>query len=331
MCTDLGAANHYTLAHLQSPAIWKHVEAAEVFYVGGYHLTVCPEAAEALGKEAAREGKTMVFGMGAPFIPAAFGGPLGRLLPYCDYVLGNETEAGAWAEGQKVEDRSVRGIAKALALSEKENGKTGRTVIITQGLDPTVVAVGDGKGGAEIKEFPVHAIDPKEINDTNGAGDAFAGGFLAGLVQGKPLETCVDMGMWLAALSLRELGPSYVHLLHFPMRELPDFARKIESLVFKMKNSIKIIILMTRWRTKKSESKSKAPRSILVLEAVQILPLLSSPALENCKTCPKTAKAIQFRLTTTSSDIPRPSKHISQPDLSDLFYCSLEDECQHNQ
>ena len=279
MCTDLGAANHYTLAHLQSPAIWKHVEAAEVFYVGGYHLTVCPEAAEALGKEAAREGKTMVFGMGAPFIPAAFGGPLGRLLPYCDYVLGNETEAEAWAEAQKVEDRSVRGIAKALALSEKENGERGRTVIITQGLDPTVVAVGDGKGGAEIKEFPVHAIDPKDINDTNGAGDAFAGGFLAGLVQGKPLETCVDTGMWLAALSLRELGPSYVLLLVFPMREPPAFARQDESLDLREKNSVHRIIKSRDGERRKAESKSKAPRSNLVLEAVQMLLLLSSLAL----------------------------------------------------
>lgn len=271
MCTDLGAANHYTLAHLQSPQIWKHVEAAEVFYVGGYHLTVCPEAAEALGKEAADEGKTMVFGMGAPFIPAAFGGPLGRLLPYCDYVLGNETEAGAWAEGQKVEDRSMQGIAKALALSDKVNRKRARTVIITQGLEPTVVAVGDGKGGAEIKEFPVHAIDPKEINDTNGAGDAFAGGFLAGLVQGKPLETCVDMGMWLAALSLRELGPSYVYLPVFSMRHLLRFARNHQSQDVRRKNSVceSNSFAMEAEDTIK-QSKSKTPRANLILEAARI-------------------------------------------------------------
>lgn len=39
--------------------------------------------------------------------------------------------------------------------------------------------------------------------------DAFAGGFLAGVVQGKPLDTCVDLGQWLAKLSIKELGPSY--------------------------------------------------------------------------------------------------------------------------
>lgn len=38
--------------------------------------------------------------------------------------------------------------------------------------------------------------------------DAFAGGFAAGVVQGKPLEEAIDMGQWLACLSIQELGPS---------------------------------------------------------------------------------------------------------------------------
>ena len=40
--------------------------------------------------------------------------------------------------------------------------------------------------------------------------DAFAGGFVAGIVEGKSLEESVDMGQWLASLSITELGPSYV-------------------------------------------------------------------------------------------------------------------------
>ena len=41
--------------------------------------------------------------------------------------------------------------------------------------------------------------------------DAFAGGFVAGIVEGKPLEECIDMGHWLASLSIKELGPQYVY------------------------------------------------------------------------------------------------------------------------
>jgi len=61
----------------------------------------------------------------------------------------------------------------------------------------------------QVQSFPVHEVDGKSIVDTNGAGDAFAGGFLGGLVQGKPIETCIDMGQWLASLSIHELGPAY--------------------------------------------------------------------------------------------------------------------------
>eukprot|EP00983_Pelagomonas_calceolata_P108192 1159431-Pelagomonas_calceolata.AAC.1 len=41
--------------------------------------------------------------------------------------------------------------------------------------------------------FPVQ-IDPKAIVDTNGAGDAFVGGFLSQLVCGKPVSECVRAG-----------------------------------------------------------------------------------------------------------------------------------------
>lgn len=38
---------------------------------------------------------------------------------------------------------------------------------------------------------------------------------MAGIVEGKSLEESVDMGHWLASLSIRELGPSYVLALPF--------------------------------------------------------------------------------------------------------------------
>lgn len=57
LCTELGAANHYKLEHLKRPEIWEIVESAQVYFVGGYHLTVCPEAALALAKEAAAKNK----------------------------------------------------------------------------------------------------------------------------------------------------------------------------------------------------------------------------------------------------------------------------------
>src|ERR1700761_368936 len=60
MCTDLAAANCYKIDHLKSPEIWKLVEQAKVFFVGGYHLTVCPPAIMALAEEAAKNNKVSV-------------------------------------------------------------------------------------------------------------------------------------------------------------------------------------------------------------------------------------------------------------------------------
>lgn len=65
--------------------------------------------------------------------------------------------------------------------------------------------------------------------------DAFAGGFVAGIVEGKPLDECVDMGQWLAKLSIQELGPQYVTLILMPPPPsiLPHSNYPIEKKSFK--------------------------------------------------------------------------------------------------
>jgi adenosine kinase len=100
--------------------------------------------------------------------------------------------------------KSIPEIAAHIAALPKKNSARPRTVIITQGTDPTIVV-----SGSETKTYKVHEIAKEEICDTNGAGDAFAGGFVAGVFKGKSLDVSVDMGHGLASLSIRELGPSY--------------------------------------------------------------------------------------------------------------------------
>jgi adenosine kinase len=130
-------------------------------------------------------------------------------MPYVDILIGNETEAAAYAESHNIESKDVKEIAKQIANLPKKNSKRARTVIFTQGTDPTIAVSSKEGGDVDVKEVSVHAISEDKINDTNGAGDAFAGGFVAGIVQGKPLEKAIDMGQWLAKLSIQELGPSY--------------------------------------------------------------------------------------------------------------------------
>ncbi|KAK8124912.1 adenosine kinase [Apiospora kogelbergensis] len=210
LCTDLGAANHYDLEHLKRDDIWKLVKNADFYYVGGFHFTVCPPAIMTLGEEAAANNKVFMVNMSAPFIAQFFKDPLDESAKYWDYLICNESEAEAYATSHELSCKptDVAAIAQHIADLPKANEKRKRTVVITQGTEPTIIAT---QGESKVQSFPVHAIEKEKITDTNGAGDAFAGGFVAGLVKGESLQKSVDMGQWLASLSIQELGPSYPH------------------------------------------------------------------------------------------------------------------------
>lgn len=158
-----------------------------------------------LCKQAADRNKPFILSLSAPFICQFFKEPLDASAPYWDYVIGNETEAAAYSESHGLGLTDVKEITKALANLPKINTQRKRVAIITQGTEPTVVAV---QGEDAAKEYPVHEIAKEQICDTNGAGDAFAGGFCAGIVDGKSLDESVHLGQWLARLSIQELGPS---------------------------------------------------------------------------------------------------------------------------
>ncbi|ANZ75890.1 BA75_02037T0 [Komagataella pastoris] len=217
LATDLGAANHFKPSHLQKPENWELVEKASFFYIGGFHLTVSPEAIILLGKHAAENNKDFVINFSAPFIAQFFKDPLDQVVPYADYIICNESEAAAYAESHDLKDKSLVEVATYIAKLPKVNSKKPRTVIFTQGLDPTLVVRVDAQGEAQISEIVVHPLAADKVVDTNGAGDAFAAGFVAGLVEGKDLFENIDIGQWLAAESIQQVGPSYP----FPKKTYP--------------------------------------------------------------------------------------------------------------
>ena len=140
--------------------------------------------------------------LSAPFIPQFFKVQLEQLFPYCDIVIGNESEAAAWASAAGLLDKdNIPAIAKSIAMLPKLNPSRQRTVIITQGAESTIVVSAADPNNPKV--FPVDRLEDQQIVDTNGAGDAFAGGLLGALVSGKSVEEAVLAGHKMGAMCVQ--------------------------------------------------------------------------------------------------------------------------------
>jgi len=202
LCTKLEAANNYKLEHFQEAAQQAVLTKAEIIYSSGFFFTVCPDAMLEAAKHCTANKKTYTLNLAAPFIMQVppFLAAMKNTLPYTDIVFGNESEAVVFAEAHEWSEREIPDIAKKIQALPKE-GDVPRMVVITQGSQPTVVADANG-----VTEYKVDLIEESKIVDSNGAGDAFVGGFLAGLAQGCPIEECCTAGNHAAGEIIQQSG-----------------------------------------------------------------------------------------------------------------------------
>lgn len=88
-------------------------------------------------------------------------------------------------------------------------------MLISMGLNHAVIT--DGKKGAyynsEEKLYHSHAA-PAKVVETTGAGDAFASGYIYGLVKGLPEKTCAQIGMNNSASVISHHGAKNILLNH---------------------------------------------------------------------------------------------------------------------
>uniref|UniRef100_A0A8D2G9T9 Adenosine kinase n=1 Tax=Theropithecus gelada TaxID=9565 RepID=A0A8D2G9T9_THEGE len=199
LVANLAAANCYKKEkHLDLEKNWMLVEKARVCYIAGFFLTVSPESVLKVAHHASENNRIFTLNLSAPFISQFYKESLMKVMPYVDILFGNETT------------KDIKEIAKKTQALPKMNSKRQRIVIFTQGRDDTIMAT-----ESEVTAFAVLDQDQKEIIDTNGAGDAFVGGFLSQLVSDKPLTECIRAGHYAASVIIRRTGCT------FP--EKPDF------------------------------------------------------------------------------------------------------------
>eukprot|EP00929_Paragymnodinium_shiwhaense_P045686 TRINITY_DN2330_c0_g2_i1.p2 TRINITY_DN2330_c0_g2~~TRINITY_DN2330_c0_g2_i1.p2 ORF type:complete len:342 (-),score=101.91 TRINITY_DN2330_c0_g2_i1:5-1030(-) len=211
LVANLSAANNFKESHVQKPENMAVVEGAKIIYSAGFFITVSPPSMKIAWEAAIKTGATYCLNLSAPFLMQVppFKAVFVEAIPYADFLFGNETEARTWAETEGWETTDVAFIATRLSLIPSAKGKA-RHVVITQGAEETIVA---HKG--HCKTYPITKLDKSKIVDTNSAGDAYVGGFLAGLAKGKDIEGCHKAGAYCACEIIQQSGCSFPAKMSF--------------------------------------------------------------------------------------------------------------------
>jgi adenosine kinase len=95
------------------------------------------------------------------------------------------------------------------ALINKTTGWDQDQILANEGL--AFIVVTHGESGTRIYSeegtYQIPIVEPKQISDPTGVGDAFRGGFLTGYSHGLDLNTCGRMGALAATYCLENPGP----------------------------------------------------------------------------------------------------------------------------
>ena len=185
MSTYLGTAGEMSAADVD-PAL---VASARITYVEGYlvGLPSAEGALEAAVKAAHAAGRQVALTLSDPTWVGIQRDAFKALLPEVDIVLANELEAF-----ELTGERDIEAALQALA-------KSCPVVVLTRG--PAGAVASNGDETARVAAEPVAAVE-----DTTGAGDLFAAGFLLGSARQRPLEECLRLGALAAGEVISHIG-----------------------------------------------------------------------------------------------------------------------------
>lgn len=129
------------------------------------------------------------FNFSAEYVLEHLSAQVDEMISYASIIIANRTEALAYAKAHSMEDNTLHSIARQIAknpFSDKINRK--RIVIITSDENPITVAVSTDE---LVHEYLITQIPNDQIVDTNGAGDAFAAGFIYKFANTRCLDSSI--------------------------------------------------------------------------------------------------------------------------------------------
>ena len=183
---------------------------AKVIYVGGFCLleSLTPERVVRLFRIARQHGVATVLNVVLSETTDTMAW-LNPVLPWTDFFFTNNDEA------ERI-THQTEPIEQAEALRSLGT----RTAIVTQGERGAVLVGPDDR--LKVGVYPVQTVDG------TGSGDAFAAGFLYGVLQGKSVSQCLKFGTAMGASCVRSMGATTGV---FDETELASFVRAHPILV----------------------------------------------------------------------------------------------------
>ncbi len=127
------------------------------------------------------------------FNPAPAGDFPDAIYPLCDYIVPNESEAGA------LTGIGVTGIETARRAADVLLSRGARAVVVTLGARGALL-----HDARQSLHFP--ARDVARVVDTTGAGDAFLGGFATALAEGRAAAEAVSFGIAASSIAIGRPG-----------------------------------------------------------------------------------------------------------------------------
>jgi len=231
LVTFLGASKHLSQSFIQSQEPWRILTKCRWVFSCGFmcqsseHYQIASLVAKMSLSKVDKCG--FAINIGAPYICRNFTKQLFSLLFFSDIIFANKDEAFALAEAAGWMSVSTTLEEIAIKIAELRDNemvyKTRRIVALTCGKDPTVFALFDLSTSPRAISFsiPIHPDDivPNEkIVDLTGAGDAFAGGFMAYVMKSTDphiyTSDCIlnatRTGHWAASRVVRSQGATWV-------------------------------------------------------------------------------------------------------------------------
>ena len=212
MVTSLGASGSMDCKTWDSPDVLKLFSKAKVIILANFFIRSSEKIALYIALECLQRKIPLALGLSSSAAIETDTWPtLKQIFKMATIVFGNKEEIISMAKKLDFIDNScdekidLCKITKQLAdyhFIQK------RIVITTNGPDPVVACI----SGEEPFQRNQVDIPPSKIVDTIGAGDSFAGGFLAYYIKGYNLVKCIDAGNYCASCNIQERGctvPNY--------------------------------------------------------------------------------------------------------------------------